>query len=50
MSLQLYQNASQGPRKLELMNGDFDAEARNLRRCYRGDHSQSRTRNFDDRQ
>lgn len=50
MSLQLYQNASQSPRKLELMEWDFEAEVRDLSGGYRSDHGQSRTRNSDDHQ
>jgi hypothetical protein len=48
MSLQLYQNASQGPRKLELMEWDLEAEVRDLSGCHRSDHGQSGTRDFDD--
>jgi hypothetical protein len=41
MSLQLYQNASQSPRKLEMMVWDFKAEVRDLSGSDCRDHGQS---------
>jgi hypothetical protein len=50
MSLQLYQNASQGPRKSKLMEWDLDAEIRELSgRCDRNDRDGS-SRYLDHRQ
>ena len=47
MSLQLYQNASQGPRKPELMEWDLKAEVRELGGGCRRHQSESRTGYFD---
>jgi hypothetical protein len=50
MSLQLYQNASQSPRKLELMEGDLEAEVRKLCSRQDGDSRCERARNLDKHQ
>jgi hypothetical protein len=50
MSLQLYQNASQGPRKSELMQWDLEAEIHEVSDGDRSGDSQSRAGDFDKRQ
>jgi hypothetical protein len=46
MSLQLYQNASQGPRKPELVKGDLDAEIDEVRCGRRSQNGENSTGDF----